>query len=313
MLSTNRPGYPVTSKVKLPLTENPDFLEMGLSAGTMGASPGLISIDPSANIMSYRALLDAADLGDRLGRAADAEGWRSQARQLKLAWQQVFESQFSQLNETYTSGLWPSWIATVDRNAFVRGLQKRWNESYDAKGAMRQTPENTYLKLAETHQWLFLGKPDRVWATLKWFWNHQASPGLYSWWSENNESGATPTPKSFSQWHWFRGWAKPPHVTPHYWTAAEMALLQLDMLGYVDRGASSPTLVIGAGIPEQWLDKPMGVKGLLVEGSLVNWSWDGKQINVQIQGEKMAIQLGSSFPANTPVNVVILPEQESKF
>jgi hypothetical protein len=312
MLSTNRPGYPMTSKVKLPLAENPDFLEMGLTAGTMGGSPGLISIDPSTNIMSYRALLDAADLGDRVNRSADAERWRSQAEQLKLAWQKTFEPQFSRMDATYTSGLWPSWIASTDRNTFVRGLQQRRDESHNAKSAFLQTPQNTYFDLAQTHQWLFLNERDRVWATLHWFWEHQASPGLYSWWGENNESKATPAPNSFSQWHWVRGWTNPLHVTPHYWTAAEMALLQLDMLAYVDRASSSPTLVIGAGIPEKWLSKPMSVKGLLVEGRLVNWSWDGKQINVQIKGKNMAIQLGSAFPANTPVNIVILPEQKPK-
>jgi hypothetical protein len=301
MLSTNRPGYPITARVELPLTENPDSLEMNLTAGTMEGAPGLISIDPAANIMSYRALLDAADLAERVDRSADAKRWRSQAEELKLAWQKTFEAKFSQMNETYTSGLWPSWIASVDRNAFSRGLQQRWDESRDSKSAFRQISQNTYFDLAQTHQWLFLNESDRVWATLDWFWQHQASPGLYSWWGENT----TPVPNSFSQWHWIRGWTNPSHLTPDYWTAAQMALLQLDMLAYVDRSSSSSTLVIGAGIPEQWLDKPMSVKGLLVEGSLVNWSWDGKQINVQIQGKKIPIELGSSFLPHTPVNIAV--------
>ncbi|MGA9377553.1 MAG: hypothetical protein WBV73_02030, partial [Phormidium sp.] len=92
------------------------------------------------------------------------------------------------------------------------------------------------------------------------------------------------------------------NVTPHYGAAAQMLLLQLDMLAYVDRSKSEPTLVIGAGIPKTWLNQAISVKGLQVGGNLVNWSWDGKQINVEMKGKKMNVQLGSAFPANTPVN-----------
>jgi hypothetical protein len=80
-----------------------------------------------------------------------------------------------------------------------------------------------------------------------------------------------------------------------------MLLLQLDMLTYVDRSTSSPTLIIGAGIPSAWLKQPMSVKGQLVDGRLINWAWDGKQVKVQIQGEKLNIKTGSAFPSGTSV------------
>lgn len=100
-------------------------------------------------------------------------------------------------------------------------------------------------------------------------------------------------------------------MTPHYWTAAEMLLLQLDMLAYVNSTAKAPTLVIGAGIPREWLKQPFNVKGLIVDGNFISWAWDGKQINVQIRGEKMNVQPGSIFPRNTRINIAMLQDSES--
>ena len=298
MLSTNRPGYPVVEAVRVPFSEQPDFVALDLVAGKMDNAPGLIALDPTASIMSYRALLDAATLADRVNQPNAARRWRSQAKKLQSAWRTAFEPIFAQNPATYTSSLWPSWIAAADRPVLTQGLQRRWN--YDASGALRQ-PVIPTLDLAETHQWLFLGQSDRVWTTLRWWWQHQASPGLYTWWLDNPKSGDIS--KSFSQWQRYRGWINPPNITPHYEAAAEMLLLQLDMLTYLDRSASEPTIVIGAGIPKEWLERSMSVKGLQIGSNIISWTWNGGQMNVQMSGKKMAMKLGSSFPANTPVKV----------
>ena len=60
-------------------------------------------------------------------------------------------------------------------------------------------------------------------------------------------------------------------------TAAEMLLLQLDMLAYVDETDAKPAIVIGAGIPPAWLDRPMSVRGLSTQSGQVDWTWDGRQ------------------------------------
>lgn len=305
MLSTNKPGYPVVKSSQAPFSEYPDFVRMDLIVGKMDNVPGLITIDPSASIMSYRALLDAAALAARVNQPGAAKRWRSEAERLQRAWNKAFERTFAENPATYTRSLWPSGIAAGNRPALTQGLERRWNQAHDGNGALRQ-PVVPHLNLAETHQWLLLGKSDRVWNHLKWFWQHQASPGLYTWWTDNPKPGDVP--RSFSQWQWFRGWVNPPHVTPHYWTSAEMLLLQLDMLTYSEPSASEPTLVIGSGIPKTWLNRSMRVKGLQIDGNLVNWAWDGKQITVQIRGKKMNVKLGSAFPANTPVTVTMVQE-----
>jgi len=87
-------------------------------------------------------------------------------------------------------------------------------------------------------------------------------------------------------------------VTPHYWTAAEMLLLQLDMLAVEDGEAS---VTIGAGIPASWLEKPLSVRGLLLESGPLDWSWDGKQLSVKTPDPRLKMKAGPAFPAGTPV------------
>ncbi|XHX79377.1 MAG: hypothetical protein RBJ76_05445 [Stenomitos frigidus ULC029] len=306
MVSSHRPGYPVLSASKFPYSEYPDFLRVDLVRGTMGHTPGLISLDPNANAMSYRALQEAARLADRVNQPLAAKQWRSLATQLQTAWQEGFDHQFAKVDATYTNGLWPSSIALTNQSAFLQELERRWQSAHDGRGALRQPPESTHFNLAEAHQWLLLKQPDRVWSTLQWFWQHQASPGLYTWWDRHHAPSGTSTPGSLSHWYRFRGWVKPPHTTPSYWTAAEMLLLQLDMLAHSSYETSEPTLVVGAGIPQEWLNQNISVKGLFVDGNLINWLWDGQQLTVQIQGKKMNVQPGKVFPKNTRINLVML-------
>ncbi|MGA7933340.1 MAG: hypothetical protein WCA35_07320 [Kovacikia sp.] len=307
MLSSNKPGYPVATKSELPFSEYPDFLKLDLTAGIMEASSNLISIDPTANLMSYRALLDAAALADRLNLSTQSVRWRSHAQQLKSAWEKAFDPQFKELNATYANGLWPSWIAGSVQTAFAQALQTRWNNSHNPDGSLRQIPPNPSLNLAESHQWLFLGKLDPLWASLQWFWKNQASPGLFSWGEIPNTPTTSLLPKSFSHWNRLRGWVNAPTVTPHYGAAAQMLLLQLDMLAFVNQSASQPTLVIGAGIPPSWLSHPMKIKNIPLENSSVDWSWDGKQMNVLIRKGNFKVLLGPAFPPNTPLKVEALP------
>lgn len=94
-----------------------------------------------------------------------------------------------------------------------------------------------------------------------------------------------------------------PHVTPLYWTAAEMLLLQLDMLAYLEQDAPEPTLVIGAGIPSAWLAHPMKVRGFPLPGGLLDWNWDGRRMDVTIGGTPIKVRLGAAFPSDTNVQV----------
>jgi hypothetical protein len=138
-----------------------------------------------------------------------------------------------------------------------------------------------------------------VWDTLRWFWEHQASPGLYTWWEDEGEGN------TFYLWNKVRGWVQPRHVTPHYWTAAEMLLLQLDMLAYVDESTDKPSLVIGAGIPVRWLDQPLRVEGLVTPYGIVNWEWNDGSMNITLNRatSEIPVRLDNIFPIDTRVQV----------
>ena len=129
------------------------------------------------------------------------------------------------------------------------------------------------------------------WKNLDWFLAQQTSPGLYAWWEGNGEEN------TFHLWEGVRGWVKPPHVTPHYWTAGEMLALLVDMLAYVDESQAEPVLVIGAGVPTSWADKPLRVRGLPTSLGLVDWSWKDGKMQVTVQGTKPKIRLGPAFGA----------------
>jgi hypothetical protein len=321
MLATNRPGYPILNAAKAPFAENSELIRVDLSSGKMENTPNAINLDPSANVISYRALLDAATLADRLKQPESAKLWRSQAEKLKAVWQkdnpistqsapQQPKSKAPQAEfSAFTDGLWPSGIAGGDRAALTQVFQKHWAGLKDKSGAFSPASQSIQTNIAEAHQWVLLDQPEWVWQALKWTWQNQASSGLYTWSSDRNELSDNALPKSFSQWQRLRGRVNSTQLTPHYWTSAEILLLQLDMLTYSDRSTSPSTLIIGAAIPKDWLSKSISVKGQLIDGNLIDWTWDGKQMNVQIKGEALKVKLGSAFPNGTSLKLEVLPKE----
>ena len=266
----------------------------GLIVGRMDQHRPVLFI----NALSYRGLLAAASLASRLHHFKPARRWAATAEKIKGAWEEAFTSPLSNNDRTYINPLWPSWVASEKRQSLQDNLDGRWTDRHDAKEMYNKNPLWTYFELAETHQWLFLGRHDRVWSTLKWFWNHQSSHGLYTWWEGQGEEN------SFGKWENVRGWVNPPNVTPHYWTAAEMALLQLDMLGYIDEGGNEPTLVIGGGIPTHWLSEDMNVRGLRIGTFVLDWHWNGKMMKAVIRGDKqIKAKLGTGFPDNADLEL----------
>jgi hypothetical protein len=244
------------------------------------------------NAVSYRGLLSAARIAARSQRSADANRWRTKAAELRRAWEKALPRPELENERTWISGLWPSGIASGVREQFTQGLEKFWTLRRTAAGGFNTRPLWTYFELANAHQWLLLGKPERAWTTLNWFFDNQASPGLYTWWEGEGEEN------SFGFWEHVRGWINPPHVTPHYWTAAEMLLLQLDMLAAQDDESG---IVIGPGIPPEWLKRPLSVTGLLLDSGPLDWSWDGKQISVKTHTRGVRLRAGAAFPPGTTI------------
>jgi hypothetical protein len=276
----------------------------GLIAGRMdhGYRPLYISA------VSYRGLVLAAEFAERVGAKADANRWRGGATSLQQAWLRKFTPTDGD-ERTFMCGLFPSWIAAPRLTDYQTGLQRHWNSIWNSeKGGLHDPsgdidPLWTYFNFAHAHNWLYSGQLDPIWKTLNWFWDRQPSPGVYTWWEGRGEENA------FRQWEYVRGWVQPRHVTPHYWSAATHLLLQLDMLTYVDESTAQSSLVIGGGIPSEWCSQPMKVHGMRTKIGAVNWDWDGRQMTVNVRGERCPVRLGPSFPKGARVTVNYLPAQ----
>lgn len=267
----------------------------GLIVGRMDYHRPLLYV----NAVSYRGLTDAASLADYLHHPIEAARWRAYALLLQQAWGKAFRFPETTNDRTYICTLWPTWVAIPQTNILIQNLIARWIKQRDTQGGFCNTPLSTYFKIAEAHQWLYLGFQQHVWMTLHWFWDHQASPGLYTWWEDTCEGN------TYNGWNQIRGWVNPPHVTPHYWTTAEMLLLQLDMLAYVDESTSEPALVIGAGIPREWLSQDMQVQGLSTVIGYIDWIWKNQEMYVIIKNYQSAVKvrLGAAFPSRTPLHI----------
>lgn len=257
----------------------------GLIVGQVGSDwPSLY-----VNGLCYRGLLDAADLALRLGEYADATNWRAQAFVLKHAWEAAFTTQGVTDNLTYGIGLWPSMVAASVAPEFHRRIASKWHENPIVKITSFRPRSHGAQDLAEAHQWLRLGDAERTWTIFESFMHNQASPGLYTW---STNSGSQPTP---GLWKYVRGGSNSADITPDYRTAAELLLLQLAMLAYMDDAAPEPTVVIGAGIPKTWLSQPMSVTSFPLPHGTLDWHWDGRQMHVTIHGEPMKVRLAPTF------------------
>ena len=289
MASTDKPlRLPFVGPI-VPAHRNRNDLDLVCEPARDGLIVGRMDFGRPASYItgvSCHGLRGAASLARRLNHPEEAERWLAAADRLQRAWLKA--PQWEE-ERTYMSGLWPTWVAAPDQAAYRAHLEKRSDP--------RQYLPWTYFSAAMTHQWLFLDEPERVWENLQWFWNEQTSPGLYSWWEGTGEEN------TFHLWEGVRGWVKPPHVTPHYWTAGEILALQVEMLAYVDESGSPPVLVIGGGVPKSWVGKPLRVGELPTSVGLVDWSWQHETMQVTVRGQAPKVRVGKAFGPAVRVKV----------
>jgi len=251
------------------------------------------------NAVSYAGLIGAARIASNLGETADAAAWNDAAADLRQAWIAAFENpdwaKQARNDRTAISGLWPADIAPVE--GFAALMEQRWQEQEADWSAPSYRPPWTYFIAAEAHQWLRLGRPDRAWTMLDRLWALQPAPGLYTLWEGRGEAGG------LSRWKSYRGWAKPPHVTPHYWAAAEVLLTQLAMLAETRGGPDAVELVIGAGLTAELLSNKLAVSRIGTSRGFVDWTWDGAELSVTVHGDPLPVRLGPSFPSPTRLKV----------
>ena len=264
----------------------------GLVVGRMDWGRPLLYV----NAVSYAGIMDAAGVAERLGHSQEAREWREEAFSIKTAWERALTTNEHENERTYISALWPTWVGVDSIGVFSPLLDERWRNLHDAVGAYHTLPLWTYFEVADAHQWLLLGRPDRTWQTLSWFFNHQAATGLFTWWEGSGEEN------NFGRWKNVRGWINPPNVTPHYWTASEMLMLELDMLAYVDQTRLS-TIVIGGGVPAEWVTSNLDVRGVQTGLGVIDWSWSGGKLRAVVRKGHPRVVAGNVFGPAVQVDV----------
>ena len=78
-----------------------------------------------------------------------------------------------------------------------------------------------------------------------------------------------------------------------------MTHLQLDMLVYIDESKEDYEIVIGAGVPAEWLNAEMAVKNFNTKAGAVTWQYKDHKLTVNIKdaSRKYHVRAGSSFLA----------------
>ena len=252
------------------------------------------------NAASYAGLSDAARIAARLGEIDRAKDWAHIAADLRRAWNAALVNPVLsgdvENERTAISGLWPSDVA--EKSSFEEVMNRRWESQRALWINPAYIPLWTYFSVAEAHQWLRLDKPDRAWTILNHLWSTQSFPDLYLLSEGRGEAN------SFGRWGPMRGWVSPPYVVPHYWAAAEMLLLQLAMLAEVRREWPTEELVIGAGVPAEWLSRNLSFKGIGTQIGPLDWTWNGTDVSVTLSApSSLPIRLGSSFPASARIEI----------
>jgi hypothetical protein len=127
----------------------------------------------------------------------------------------------------YARGLWPTSAAHSNSPGFLQGLEDQW-QNYTANNFWQYTRHNV-LRIADAHTNGFcLAVATRV-DHLGGFLGSSRNAGTLQL-EDRKQPG-----EHLQPWKRVRGWLEGQHsVMPSYSTAAELLLMQLDMLAYAE-------------------------------------------------------------------------------
>ena len=209
-------------------------------------------------------LREAAYAARELGLTMDAALYDTEADELAAALESYSARHpdiFGQ-ERTMSSLLWPTraWEEAPD---LIKGMFDTWWLQHRGNEMYRPEPYWLYFELAQAHNALLFGEPERAWQVLEYRLQCQDLPGLYGWreggqgvGTENAVLGATLIGQ-------IRGCQRFDSIMPHGWAQAEMWLLQRAML--VEEWKRG--LLLFAGIPRHWL----GPNARLAFHGLATW------------------------------------------
>ncbi|MBW4025633.1 MAG: hypothetical protein HIU92_21400 [Proteobacteria bacterium] len=231
---------------------------------------------------AWRGLLEAARFADRTGDSTASARWRQGAADAQREWRLDFRREALANPLTRATLFWPTGVAYRDRAIISQHLHFPLDYG---------VPDTAGIGIAQAHQFLRLGEPEAMW--------HRLAPVLTP--SLEPVAGLLPG-SAAAMWRDYQGLdvGRPDH--PGLRARAELALLVLESLGFVDPGDNGPTVVIGGGLLPEWLDQPISVTGLRTTAGVVDWSWDGSGIvRVKTADPSVPVRLGAAFPPHVRI------------
>jgi hypothetical protein len=123
-------------------------------------------------------------------------------------------------------------------------FERYWGEARARASGTREWKDYTPYELRSVGALVRLGERERAHAMLDFFFADQRPPGWNQW-----AEVVSREPRAAR----FLG------DMPHAWVASDFMRSALDLLAYEN---AEGALVLGAGIPEAWLDKGVAVRGM---------------------------------------------------
>jgi hypothetical protein len=207
----------------------------------------------------------------------DAGAWREELAAQLAAIAAAMPAHFGENDRDYTGSIWPTGYADPDDPHVREVFDRFWATVRYPGGVHVPEPEWTYFEAGQAHNLVLLGHRERAWVTIRHFLDESTAPGLYT------QHEGIGDENSSLQWQRSRGWDDIPHVTPHGWTAAEFLLLLRDCLL---RETPDGALVVGSGIPAEWLSQSFSFTGMPSWFGLVDVAWDADDQELTVRTER---------------------------
>lgn len=246
----------------------------GLIAGRMDHHYPLYFV----NAFAYAGLVSAAKLGEKL-EDKNAKRFQHYAEILRTRMLEQAEDKFCRDERDTFCAFWPTFWADRNNEAIINGYENYWYSKWNVQGKQMHEPLWTYFEVGDAHNRMILGQKERGWAILEHYISNHTFPGLYT----HNE-GDRDENSVLLIWEKCRGWDKNTTTTPTGWTAAELFLLLRDCLIREE----NEQLIIGEGIPDEWLKEDFSVKNLSSSFGRVSFEYSASERVFNVTTERDA-------------------------
>jgi hypothetical protein len=136
-------------------------------------------------------------------------------------------------------------LANLPHDAVIHEFRRAWNESLARMEGRRDWKDYTPYELRQVGTFVHLGWRGRAQQLLQFFLDDRRPRGWNQWAEVVAQDYRAPT---------YLG------DIPHLWVGSDFARSFIDMLAY--EREEDDALVLGAGIPDSWLDRGVRVRGL---------------------------------------------------